>query len=70
MKLLEPLSGVKTGQGHAMIHLVFFIAMFFIPDTGDICKTVDYEFNHKSIKEYIFNRDGEKFKDSEQWELK
>jgi len=30
MRLLEPLSGVKTAQGHALVHLLFFIAMYFI----------------------------------------
>lgn len=30
MKLLEPLSGVKTAQGHALVHLLFFIAMCFV----------------------------------------
>lgn len=30
MRLLEPLSGVKTAQGHALIHLIFFLTMFFI----------------------------------------
>lgn len=25
MRLLEPLSGIKSAQGHALIHLLFFL---------------------------------------------
>ena len=30
MRLLEPLNGIKVGQGHYIIHLYFFITMMFI----------------------------------------
>jgi hypothetical protein len=30
MRLLEPINGVKVAQGNAMMHIVFFIAMFTI----------------------------------------
>ena len=30
MRLLEPLSGIKTAQGHALVHLIFFVTMLFI----------------------------------------
>ena len=36
MRLLEPLSGVKTLQGHALVHLIFFMTMFSIPRDLDI----------------------------------
>jgi len=31
MRLLEPLNGIKMGQGHYIIHLYFFITMCLIP---------------------------------------
>ena len=30
MRLLEPFSGIKMMQGHSLVHLVFFIAIFFV----------------------------------------
>ena len=36
MRLLEPLSGVKTAQGHALVHLIFFLTMFSIPRDLDV----------------------------------
>lgn len=30
MRLLDPLNGVKFGQMHAIMHLTFFLIMFFI----------------------------------------
>lgn len=30
MRLLEPLNGLKMAQGHACVHLIFFITMFLI----------------------------------------
>lgn len=30
MRLLEPLNGIKVGQGHYIIHLYFFISMLLI----------------------------------------
>jgi hypothetical protein len=30
MRLLEPLNGIKTAQGHFLTHLVFFTTMFFV----------------------------------------
>ena len=30
MRLLEPLSGMKAAQGHALLHLVFFITMWSV----------------------------------------
>ena len=35
MRLLEPVAGIKTAQGHALFHLVFFIMMLNI--NTDIC---------------------------------
>lgn len=31
MRLLEPLNGIKMGQGHYIIHFYFAVAMFLIP---------------------------------------
>ena len=39
MRLLAPLNGIKTSQGHFITHFVFFVAMFFV-DT-DIDNTVE-----------------------------
>lgn len=36
MRLLEPLNGIKMGQGHYIIHLFFFITMCLIPQEIDI----------------------------------
>jgi len=30
MRLLEPLNGLKMAQGHACVHLIFFITMMLI----------------------------------------
>lgn len=56
MRLLEPLNGIKMGQGHYIIHLYFFVTMFFI-DTSididlsnwlpkDVAKKVEKEHEH------------------------
>lgn len=36
MRLLEPLNGIKMGQGHYVIHLYFFITMLMIDTSIDI----------------------------------
>jgi len=30
MRLLEPLNGLKMAQGHAALHLTFFICMLYV----------------------------------------
>ena len=32
MRLLEPLNGVKMGQGHYMVHIIFFLAMLMVDE--------------------------------------
>ena len=36
MRLLEPLNGIKMGQGHYIIHFYLFVTMFFINTELDI----------------------------------
>ena len=44
MRLLEPVAGIKTAQGHALFHLVFFIMMWNV--NTDICEK--YSATHAS----------------------
>ena len=36
MRLLEPLSGIKMMQGHLLVHLAFFFAIFFIKNEHNL----------------------------------
>jgi len=40
MKLLEPVAGIKTAQGHALFHFVFF-CMIWSVKVPDACSAVD-----------------------------
>jgi hypothetical protein len=49
MRLLEPLSGIKTAQGHALVHLIFFITMWFIETEIE----VEHSANNRKLTKQI-----------------
>ena len=67
MRLLEPLNGIKVGQGHYIIHLYFFISMVLIdPDRSFHRKLVDHsnvnkEFERIYDKEWHMGTNFDKF---------
>lgn len=42
MKLLDPFSGYRLSQGHVLLHLAYFIAIFIL-DKEPICTITDYK---------------------------
>ena len=56
MRLLEPLSGIKTAQGHALVHLIFFISILLIQFEDFVLKNENFLgklCNHMSISSKI-----------------
>jgi len=42
MKLLDPFSGYRLAQGHVLLHLAYFIAIFIL-EKEQICTVTDYK---------------------------
>ena len=56
MRLLEPLNGIKVGQGHYIIHLYFFISMLLI-DKDETFKMKELKPSENELVQSMFREE-------------